>query len=89
MGEEREARGLDNLNLTPSTAEPSLLIELIEPVFLFFLGASYPNNPIIATILFLDASHGLQSSISAPAFSFHIISKFYSNKNQGRQPSII
>jgi hypothetical protein len=36
MGEEREARGLDNLNLTPSTAEPSLLIELIEPSFFFF-----------------------------------------------------
>jgi hypothetical protein len=80
MGEEREARGLDDLNLTPSTAEPSLLIELIEPSFFFFWGASYPN-PIIATILFLDASHGLQSSTSAPAFSFHIISKFYSNKN--------
>jgi hypothetical protein len=74
MGEEREARGLDNLNLTPSTAEPSLLIELIEPsFFFFFFCASYPN-PIMATILFLDASHGLQSSTSAPAFSFHIIS---------------
>jgi len=50
MGEEREARGLDDLNLTPSTAEPSLLIELIEPSFFFFGGASYPN-PIIATII--------------------------------------